>query len=88
MYIAFLLSPLREELYAWYFIWVLPFVALIPESQLLVNISFAFSFGLMFRIAPYLYTWRWDGITPIVKRIVSFVPPAFVALWYGFRKKN
>src|SRR3989344_9468262 len=88
MYIAFLLSPLREELYAWYFIWVLPFVALIPESQLLVNFSLAFSFGLMFRIAPYLYTWRWDGITPIIKRIVSFVPPAFVALWYGFRKKN
>ena len=87
MILIFSLSPLREEMYPWYFIWVLTFVSLLPRRSFLVLVAIATSIGLELRITPYLYTWRWDGITPIVKQVVTIVPPALIALWYGFRKK-
>lgn len=87
MLVIFSLSPLREEMYPWYFTWVLTFVSLVPRKSFLVLLSLAASFGLELRITPYLYTWRWDGITPAVKSIVSFTPPVLTALWYGIRKK-
>ena len=87
MYIIFFLSPIREEIYAWYLIWPLTFVALVPDKTLLRYITVAFSFGLLFRIAPFLYTRQWAGITPLVKRIVTFVPPAISAIYYAIKKK-
>lgn len=83
----FLLSPFREEMYPWYFIWVLTFVSLLPKQSFFVILSIAASLGLEFRIVPYLYTWRWDGITPMVKRIVTITPLILTTLWYGFKKK-
>lgn len=83
----FFLSPLREEMYPWYFIWVLTFVSLLAKRSLFVSLSLFASLGLEFRIVPYLYTWRWDGITPIVKRIATLVPPSLVPLYYVLRKK-
>ena len=83
----FALSPFREEMYPWYFIWVLTFVSLLPKQSFFVIVAMFSSLGLEFRIVPYLYTWRWDGVTPMVKRIVTLAPPALAALWYGFRKK-
>ena len=87
MVCIFLFSPFREEMYPWYFIWVLTFVSLLPKQSFFVILSIFTSLGLEFRIVPYLYTWRWDGITPVIKSIVSITPPALTALWYGFRKK-
>ena len=74
MYLAFFLSPLREEIYAWYFIWPLSFVA-ISDIRWLTVVSGGFSLGLPLRFAPYLATGSWSGITPLVKKIVTFVPP-------------
>ncbi len=82
MYIIFFLSPIREEIYAWYFIWPLVFLALIEKQTLLHAASYGFSFGLMLRIVPFLYTRSWSGITPIVKKIVTFVPPLVSILFF------
>ena len=86
MYTIFFLSPIREEIYAWYLIWPLTFVALIPGSPLLRYITFGFSFGLLFRIVPFLYTRQWIGITPMIKKLVTFIPPALLAIYYEIRK--
>jgi len=83
MYIIFLLSPLREEMYAWYFIWPLTFLALVDKPTLLHAASYGFSFGLMLRIVPFLYTRSWGGITPMVKKLVTFVPPVITTLFYA-----
>ena len=83
MYVIFFLSPIREEIYAWYFIWPLTFLALVDKSTLLHAVSYGFSFGLMLRIVPFLYTRSWSGMTPLIKKIVTFVPPAISALFYG-----
>ena len=82
MYAIFLLSPLREEMYAWYFIWPLAFLALVDKPTILHALSYGFSFGLMLRIVHFLYTRSWSGVTPMVKKIVTFVPPAISALIY------
>lgn len=83
MYMIFFLSPLREEIYAWYFIWPLTFLALVDKSTLLHAVSYGLSFGLMLRIVPFFYTRSWSGVTPLVKKIVTFVPPAISTLFYG-----
>ncbi len=87
MYVIFLLSPLREEIYSWYLIWPLTFVSLLERNSLLSFISVGFSFGLLFRIAPFLYTREWGGITPLTKKIVTFVPPFILSIYYAIRKK-
>lgn len=87
MAVPFLLSPIREEMYPWYFVWVLTFVSLLPRQSFLGLLSMVTSFGLELRIAPYLLTWRWDGITPLVKKILTAVPPAVLSSWYAIKKK-
>ena len=80
MYVIFFLSPLREEIYAWYFIWPLTFLALMDKPSVLQTISYGFSLGLMLRIVPFLYTRSWAGITPMVKKVATFVPPFLAGL--------
>lgn len=83
MYLIFLLSPIREEIYAWYFIWPLTFLALVDKPNILRAASYGFSVGLLLRIVPFFYTRSWSGITPTVKRIVTFVPPFISSFIYG-----
>lgn len=90
MFIIFLLSPIREEIYAWYFIWPLTFVSLMGRIDLAFFISLGFSFGLCFRIVPFILTNSWTGITPIIKKIVTFIPPLLFGFFYvykNYRKK-
>ena len=86
MYAAFLLSPIREEIYAWYFIWPLAFLALIPRESLFVWLSYGFTFGLPLRLAPFIYLQSWTGVTPMVKKFVTFAPAAISGLMYAYRK--
>ncbi len=86
MMIAFLLSPLREEIYPWYAIWFLPFAALSPKNKLVLYISLAFSFSLLFRYVPFMLLGTHFGFTPLIKTFVTFMPP-LVVLWYALNKK-
>lgn len=88
MYLIFLLSPIREEIYAWYFIWPLTFLALVDKPTLLHAISYGFSLGLMLRIVPFYYTRSWSGVTPFVKKIVTFVPPVLSSLFYAKTRRR
>lgn len=87
MFIAFFLSPIREEIYPWYAIWFLPFIALIPKKRLLLGISLVFSFSLLLRYTPYMFTGTYLGLTPLVKTIVSFTPPILFGIYHGIKKK-
>lgn len=86
MYIPFFLSPLREEIYSWYLIWPITFASLAKEG-LLAWVTVGFSFGLPFRFAPYLLTGSWAGLTPLIKKIVTFAPPIVTAGYHEIRKK-
>lgn len=87
MFIAFLLSPIREEIYPWYAIWFLPFIALIPKKRLLLFISLALSFGLLLRYIPFMLLGTHFGVTPFIKAFVTFAP-AFLVLLYFFVKEK
>lgn len=86
MFIIFLLSPIREEMYPWYAIWFLPFVFLIPERKALVSFTIAFSFGLMLRYIPYMYLGTYFGMTPIIRILVTIMPVVFIGIYLLSKK--
>lgn len=88
MFIVFILSPIREEIYPWYAIWFLTFVSFIPEKKIIFYTSLIFSFSLLFRYTPYLFSGTYLGQTPVIKTIVSFVPPILFSIYYGILKKK
>lgn len=87
MYIAFLLSPIREEIYPWYAIWFISFALLAPSKKILLHASTAFSFSLLFRYTPYMFTGTYASPTPFIKEIISFAPPVLVFVYHGLKKK-
>lgn len=86
LFSAFLLSPLKRELYPWYLIWVLPLVALETDNKMFFWLTIAFSFGLLGRYLPFLYTGSWGGITPMVKIWVTIIPPVAVILIFSLKQ--
>ena len=87
MLFGFFLSPVREEIYPWYALWFLSFSFLIPNKKLLLYISIAFSFGLLFRYVPFMFSGTHADITPQVKAIVTFVPAILVSFYIILRMK-
>ncbi|EKD86800.1 MAG: hypothetical protein ACD_37C00140G0003 [uncultured bacterium] len=73
MSIIFFLSPIREEIYPWYFIWVLIFVTLTKNTKLYL-LSGIFSFCLLLRYVPYMYLGNHFGLTPYIKIGITFGP--------------
>lgn len=86
LFSAFLLSPLKRELYPWYLIWVFPLAALMADNKLFFWLTIAFSFGLLGRYLPFLYTRSWGGITPMVKMWVTIIPPVVVLLIFSLKQ--
>lgn len=85
MAIPFLLSPLREEIYSWYFIWPFTFLVL-TKNKWLQNLGIVLSLGLLLRFAPYVFYRRWDGLVPVIKIIVTLTPPVLYTLFTVVRK--
>lgn len=87
MLTAFLFAPIREEIYPWYSIWFLSFTFLAPNKKILLYISFAFSFGLLFRYVPFMLSGTHAGLTPLIKFAVTFLPPLLVGFYFIIKKK-
>lgn len=87
MLAVFLLSPLREEMYPWYAIWFFVFTALIPERKFILYLSIAFTYGLLLRYVPFMLLGIHFGPTPVIKIILTFLPPLFF-LFFVRPKKN
>lgn len=75
MFIIFIFSFLREEIYSWYAIWFLAFTSLIPERKILTAFSISLSFGLMLRYIPFMLLGTYFGPTPILKILLMIIPP-------------
>lgn len=87
MYVGFLLSPIREEIYPWYAIWFLSFAFLVPYKKILLFTSIAFSLSLLLRYTPYMLSGTYSGQTPVMKEVISFIFPAVVNIYYVLKKK-
>lgn len=86
MAIVFFISPLREELYPWYFIWVLPFV-LLSQLKSIIRLSLVFSYALMLRCLPAMYTGNYFGTTPAVRLFITVIIPAIGGVVFYMDKK-
>lgn len=88
MFLVFLASPLREEIYSWYFIWVITFVALVPRKKFFKWLVWSFSFSLLMRYTPFLYFRNWGGLTPMLKTVITFAPPGVVLVFKCLKKRS
>ena len=88
MFMIFLLSFLREEIYPWYAIWPITFLVLIPQRNKLINIFLGLSFGPMLSYIPYMYFGTYFGPTPITKIILMLFPVIIVFLYQAIKTKE
>ncbi len=80
MFMIFILSPFREELYPWYAIWFITFTSLLHKNKFLQALVLVFSLGLMLRYIPYMATGDYFGNTPLIRNILMVIPViAFLA---------
>lgn len=85
MFVIFLLSAFRQEIYPWYAHWFLVFVALLPKNKLLHYTVIALTFGLMLRYVPFMYSNTHFGMTPIIRTLVTIIPPLITFVWICFK---
>jgi uncharacterized membrane protein len=52
----------QRELQPWYFLWLLPFIVLLPQNIVLTASTIGFSLGLLLRYAPFLYFGDWGHL--------------------------
>lgn len=74
MFMIFVLSFIREEIYPWYGIWFLTFVPLLMNKKSIISFSFLISFLLLLRYIPYMYFGDYLRIGAIIKEAITFVP--------------
>lgn len=77
MSVGFILVLFQREVLPWYFLWIMPFVALLPSSTTVFILSSGVSMGLLLRYAPYLYYGHWNDPVPFMKSIVTVAPIVF-----------
>lgn len=68
------LVVLKREILPWYFLWIVPFVALVPVNLTAVIISFGISTGLLLRYVPFLYFGHWNPPVPAIETVVTVIP--------------
>lgn len=83
---GFLGAVATREVLPWYWVWIVPFIALLPSNTTITSISTAVSLGLLLRYAPFLYYGSWDSPALILKNIGTFLPIVVALLGIYVRK--
>ena len=86
MGVGFLFVLTKREPLPWYWIWLMPFVAVLPSKKWLTVFAGWYSFALLLRYAPYLYYGNWNAPVPILKWLVTLVPVGIPLLLLGLGK--
>lgn len=81
MGVGFILVLFQREVLPWYFLWLMPFVALLPQNYNLTLFASAISLGLLLRYAPFLYLGHWNSPVPLIKLWVTTVPLGLALIW-------
>ena len=85
IFLIFVLSPFREELYPWYSIWLIAFTAFLYKNKFLQNLVLVFSFGLMLRYVPYMATGSYFGSAPILRNLLMVAPIVIFLIYSRLR---
>lgn len=87
MVLIFFISPLREEMYPWYALWFLIFLPFLYKHTFLIIFCWTFSFGLMLRYIPFMYSGTYFGTTPILKILLTITPLIILIILFFINKK-
>jgi hypothetical protein len=84
--LAFMLAGLglvllRREFLPWYWVWIIPFVSIMPEYPLLWLMTSGVSVGLLLRYAPFFYFGTYDMPVPQWELALTVIPIAVTVLF-------
>lgn len=65
----------RIEIQPWYFLWILPFIALIKPNKYAVALGIGLSVGLLMRYSVFLYFGNWGGIGLPLRNAFTIAAP-------------
>lgn len=74
--IGFVSVLFQREVLPWYWVWVMPFVALLPQKSLITTVASGVSLGLLLRYAPFLYFGHYNPPVPAIRDILMWTPIA------------
>lgn len=77
---------LRREFLPWYWVWIMPFVAIVPDIPWITTFAISISFGLLLSYAPYLYFGHYNLPVPIWKFFLIWTPVTGVLIVMLMRK--
>jgi len=64
----------QRDILAWYWVWIMPFLSIFPESTPLITLAGGVSLGLVLRYAPFLYFGSWDKPVPTFELLGTWIP--------------
>lgn len=74
MIAGFIAVLFQREVLSWYWVWIVPFIALVPDITALLIINVGVSLGLLLRYAPFLYFGHWNDPVFMIKEWGTWVP--------------
>lgn len=87
MFLASGYALTKVEIQPWYFLWMLPFVALLKPNKYIISLAIGFSFGLLLRYTVLLYFGNWDGVGVAIRNGLTVVAPiVFIAVVFVYDK--
>ncbi|HUD20198.1 MAG TPA: hypothetical protein VMR81_07180 [Patescibacteria group bacterium] len=86
MCVGLILVLFQREVLAWYFIWIMPFIALLPDNEVSIIVAFGVSLGLLLRYAPYFYYGDWNKPVPTIELWVTLIPIGLSMILYATQR--
>lgn len=83
---GFILVLFQREVLPWYWVWITPFVALLPQLEELTFLGGAVSLGLLLRYAPYLYKGDYNAPVPLFNNLGTIIPVILAVIIIIFRR--
>lgn len=86
----------QREIQPWYFLWLLPFIALLPRALWLTLVTIGISLGLLLRYVSFLYFGNWDQMANLRVQTTGYTPLIFltvgifgeIVLWIWRKKRK
>jgi hypothetical protein len=63
----------KREFLPWYWVWIMPFVALLPDNPKITRFALVISFGLLLSYAPYLYFGDYGATEQLWKTSIQWI---------------
>jgi len=86
--VFFIATPIREELYPWYAVWLVSTASLLPLKRypFITGFTIVLTFALELRQMPYMWRGYYEGPGPWLRLAVTVIPTAVFLCIYGFRR--